>query len=186
MNVNIGKNIRFIRKQKQLTQSELANKMNISRSYLGDLENNRRNPSIETVSALANALDINIDEILKSSNSPNSPNSPNEVGVRISNIRRNLGLSMEELGKRLDTSKGAVNNWEKGINFPNKERLKKITELGNVSMGYLLYGKEDSQTNQEVKMLRKENLEMKEKIESYEKIFGNIEVLIASQRDIEI
>lgn len=183
MNVNIGKNFRFIRKQKQLTQSELANKMNISRSYLGDLENNRRNPSIETVSALANALDINIDEILKSSNSPNSPN---EVGVRISNIRRNLGLSMEELGKRLDTSKGAVNNWEKGVNFPNKERLKKIADLGNVSMGYLLYGKEDSQTNQEVEMLRKENLKMKEKIESYEKIFGNIEDLIASQRDIEI
>ena len=39
---------------------------------------------------------------------------------------------------------------------------------------------------QEVEILRKENLEMKEKIESYEKIFDNIEVLIASQRDIEI
>ncbi|KAB7520308.1 helix-turn-helix domain-containing protein, partial [Enterococcus faecium] len=49
LNVNIGKNIRTIRKQQKLTQNELADKMNISRSYLGDLENNRRNPSIETI-----------------------------------------------------------------------------------------------------------------------------------------
>ncbi|MGC3751798.1 helix-turn-helix domain-containing protein, partial [Enterococcus faecium] len=35
LNVNIGKNIRTIRKQQKLTQNELADKMNISRSYLG-------------------------------------------------------------------------------------------------------------------------------------------------------
>ena len=112
--------------------------------------------------------------------------SSDQVGYRISNIRRELGLTMEEFGKLLNTSKGVVNNWEKGRNVPNKARLKIIANIGNVSMEYLLYGKEDNQISQEVKMLRKENLEMKEKIESYEKIFGNIEVLIASQRDIEI
>ncbi len=69
LNVNIGKNIRTIRKQQKLTQNELADKMNISRSYLGDLENNRRNPSIETIFSLANALNIDINQILKTPNS---------------------------------------------------------------------------------------------------------------------
>jgi transcriptional regulator with XRE-family HTH domain len=69
LNVNIGKNIRTIRKQQKLTQNELADKMNISRSYLGDLENNRRNPSIDTISSLANALNIDINQILKTPNS---------------------------------------------------------------------------------------------------------------------
>lgn len=62
------------------------------------------------------------------------------VGNRIKQIRLNLGLSMEEFGKRLDTSKGAVNNWEKGVNFPNKERLKKIADLANKDINWLLWG----------------------------------------------
>ncbi|PHK90160.1 hypothetical protein CR516_14440, partial [Enterococcus faecium] len=43
--------------------------MNISRSYLGDLENNRRNPSIETIFSLANALNIDIIHFFISPNS---------------------------------------------------------------------------------------------------------------------
>lgn len=51
------------------------------------------------------------------------------VGKRIRDIRLSLGLSMEEFGNRLDTSKGAVNNWEKGKNLPNISRLKKLLHL---------------------------------------------------------
>ncbi|MGY0400710.1 helix-turn-helix domain-containing protein [Carnobacterium jeotgali] len=63
-----------------------------------------------------------------------------EVSNRIRNIRLNLGLTMEEFGNQLNTSKGAVNNWEKEKSLPNKERLKKIAELGNMSVNELLYG----------------------------------------------
>ncbi|MDU3686254.1 MAG: helix-turn-helix transcriptional regulator [Enterococcus faecalis] len=62
------------------------------------------------------------------------------VGQRIKKIRINAGLSMEALGKKLSTSKGAVNNWEKGKNLPNVTRLKKIAELGNISLDELIYG----------------------------------------------
>ena len=47
---------------------------------------------------------------------------------------------MEELGARLKTSKASVNNWEKGVNLPNKQRLKKIAELGGITVNELLYG----------------------------------------------
>ena len=63
-----------------------------------------------------------------------------EVGKRINNIRLKNGLTMEIFGFRLNTSKGTVNNWEKGRNLPNKENLKKIAELGNVSVNELLHG----------------------------------------------
>ena len=62
------------------------------------------------------------------------------VGKRIRDIRLSLGLSMEEFGNRLDTSKGAVNNWEKGKNLPNISRLKKIASFKNQSINQLLYG----------------------------------------------
>lgn len=44
------------------------------------------------------------------------------VGNRIKSIRKEKGLTMEEFGKKLNTSKGAVNNWETGKNLPNNER----------------------------------------------------------------
>lgn len=56
----IGDNIKQIRKEKKLTQQELAKKMGISRSYLSDVENNRYNPSSKTIETLAEKLDVSM------------------------------------------------------------------------------------------------------------------------------
>lgn len=73
-----------------------------------------------------------------------------EVGKRIRAIRKNLGLSMDELGKRIDekTKSGTVSNWETGKNLPNNERLEKIANLGNVSVDYILNGEKDLEGNE--------------------------------------
>ncbi len=57
---------------------------------------------------------------------------------RIKEIRINLGETMEEFGKRFKTSKGAVSNWEKGRNLPNKANLKSIADLAGISVDELL------------------------------------------------
>lgn len=56
------------------------------------------------------------------------------VGQRIKTLRLELGESMEEFGKRFNTSKGTVNNWEKGRNLPNKQNLVKLAKLAEVSV----------------------------------------------------
>lgn len=63
-----------------------------------------------------------------------------QVGGRIKQIRLSLGDSMEKFGTRFNTSKGTVNNWEKGRNLPNKENLKKIADLGGMTVTELLHG----------------------------------------------
>lgn len=65
------------------------------------------------------------------------------VGSRINDIRLSLGLSMEQFGKLFNTSKGTVNNWEKGRNLPNKENLLKISNLGDTTIEYILHGTMD-------------------------------------------
>lgn len=68
-----------------------------------------------------------------------------EVGLRIKDIRENkLGLSMSDFAGKIDsTSKsGTVSNWETGKNLPNKKRLIRIAELGNMHINELLYGSE--------------------------------------------
>src|SRR5699024_11648454 len=63
-----------------------------------------------------------------------------EVSLRIKNIRLELRETLEEFGERFKTSKVTVFNWEKGRNLPNKTNLKKIAEVGNISVDELLKG----------------------------------------------
>lgn len=60
------------------------------------------------------------------------------TGERIKVIRLELGETLEEFGKRFNTSKATVFNWEKGRNLPNKSNLKKIAEIGGISVGELI------------------------------------------------
>lgn len=62
--MSIGGKIKVLRKERKLTQVELAKKSNISRSYLTDIENDRYNPSVETLKAIANSLDVKLSDIL--------------------------------------------------------------------------------------------------------------------------
>ena len=64
-----------------------------------------------------------------------------EVGRRIKGIRTNLGYSMSQFGELISNSpKTTVNNWERGINLPKEDKLKKIALLGKVTTNELLYG----------------------------------------------
>lgn len=58
--MNIGENVKAIRKERKLTQKQLAEKMNISRSYLSDIENNRKNPSSKTLQSLSQKLNVSM------------------------------------------------------------------------------------------------------------------------------
>lgn len=66
--MSIGERIKSLRKQNKLTQVELAKKSNISRSYLADIENDRYNPSLETLKALSNSLNANLSDLVSEEN----------------------------------------------------------------------------------------------------------------------
>lgn len=69
-----------------------------------------------------------------------------EVAKRIKSIRLEKGITMVEYGKIIDPNKpvktGVISNWENGKQLPNKNRLIKIAEIGNITIDELLYGKE--------------------------------------------
>lgn len=62
------------------------------------------------------------------------------VGARIREIRLARGETLEEFGQLFGSSKGVVNNWEKGRNLPNKRRIKSIAAMANISVHDLLHG----------------------------------------------
>lgn len=54
--MSVGTNIRKMRKERGLTQAELAEKAGISRSYFADIEKDYYNPSLESLQKIASAL----------------------------------------------------------------------------------------------------------------------------------
>lgn len=66
----IRKNIRKIRKEKRLTQQNLADMADISREYICDIENESRNKhiTIALLSRIADALEVNIKELFNDEN----------------------------------------------------------------------------------------------------------------------
>ncbi|GGJ48932.1 helix-turn-helix domain-containing protein [Virgibacillus salexigens] len=57
MNGNAIKKIRF---SKGFTQTELAKKLKMDRSYLSSIENNRVTPSIKTLEKIASELGVSL------------------------------------------------------------------------------------------------------------------------------
>lgn len=83
------------------------------------------------------------------------------VGRRIKELRSNMGLSMEEFGKRLSVpaKKSAVSNWENGYNLPNNARLKDIAELAGVTVSFILTGELSSYEDAQDEFNRQKTVE---------------------------
>ena len=56
--VKVGQRIKELRNQIGISQEALANKAEIDRTYVTDVENGRRNISIENLEKLVNALEL--------------------------------------------------------------------------------------------------------------------------------
>ncbi|MBF0714666.1 helix-turn-helix domain-containing protein [Gemelliphila palaticanis] len=62
------------------------------------------------------------------------------VGLRIKQLRLNKGYTLEEFGKLFGASKGNIQQWENGKSLPNKDRIKRISKLADITVNELLYG----------------------------------------------
>ncbi len=62
--MSFGNNLKKIRQDCNLTQEELAKKIDTSRSNIANYENNKNMPSIDVLSKLSKVLDCSIDYLL--------------------------------------------------------------------------------------------------------------------------
>lgn len=64
----VGQRIKELRNQIGISQEALANKAEIDRTYVTDVENGRRNISIENLEKLVNALELPFKDFFDSPN----------------------------------------------------------------------------------------------------------------------
>lgn len=62
--LKIGKKLKLLRKENNLTQVQLAKKVGISSNYYARIERDEENPSLEVFKDIAKALKVKSSEIL--------------------------------------------------------------------------------------------------------------------------
>ena len=63
--IKFGDRVREIRKEKGLSQEELAHKADLHRTYIGMIERAEKNITLINIEKIANALEVNIKELLE-------------------------------------------------------------------------------------------------------------------------
>ena len=61
----VAKNLKRLRREKSISQEELADKADINRNYVGMIERSENAASVDTLEKLAGALDVEPDEFFQ-------------------------------------------------------------------------------------------------------------------------
>lgn len=81
------------------------------------------------------------------------------LGNRIANLRKEKGLTQQELANKLFVTDKTVSSWEANRTEPNLEIIIRLSEILEISAGYLIYGdnnKNDIETEIKVKLSKEE------------------------------
>ena len=78
-----------------------------------------------------------------------------EFNEKLQELRKNKGLTQEELAQILYVSRTAISKWESGRGFPNIESLKSISKYFSVSLDELL-------SNEEILTIAEEDTKVRE------------------------
>ena len=61
----LGENLKKVRTKKNITQTGLAETLGVDKSFVSNLENGKTNPTLSTITNLAQALGVSTKELLK-------------------------------------------------------------------------------------------------------------------------
>ena len=92
---SIGETISSLRKKKELTQNELAEKMNVTDKAVSKWERDLSCPDVNTISRLAEVLDVSVEDLLNAKEQKKtSDNSKDLIGLIFKAISIAMGIAV--------------------------------------------------------------------------------------------
>lgn len=72
--------------------------------------------------------------------------------------RKELGLTQEQVSRKLNVTRQALSNWKRGKNYPDIDILVKLTQIYNLSFDALIKGDKEimKKINKDAQALRKQ------------------------------
>ena len=149
MDMTIGKRIALLRKEKGLTQEELASHMGISPQAVSKWENDQTCPDISALPKLARLLGVSVDELLEGREElpavrvlpPAERKDPKDMLLRITvdsadgdRVRVNLPIALVEVALEIGMEMPQVNGNEalKGVDLKKVLELVRLGCVGNL------------------------------------------------------
>jgi transcriptional regulator with XRE-family HTH domain len=90
----VGERVKYRRLELGWSQDALAEKAGISKSFLSDLENNRRSIGAETLLDLGRAMDLSLDFLM--TGEPSEDQASKEIPASLARFAAEQGLSVRE------------------------------------------------------------------------------------------
>ena len=149
MDMTIGKRIALLRKEKGLTQEELATHMGVSPQAVSKWENDQTCPDISALPKLARLFGITVDELLEGKTEtpavwvlpPEQRRDIKDMLLRITvdsaegdKVRVNLPMALVELGMEIGMEMPQINGTDalKGVDLNKVLRLVREGLVGNL------------------------------------------------------
>ncbi len=161
--MSIGDNIKSLRKENNLTQKELAKKIDISASTIGMYEQNRRDPDTETLRKIAEFFEVSTDYLLGVSDDNKFGNhfffffqDDDLKTIFTSRLKLSMEKNNIDVQDILFETEISADNMEKyieGESEPTLEDLCALSDILDVTTDYLL-GRDNSPTTKSQNMMR--------------------------------
>ncbi len=149
MDMTIGKRIALLRKEKGLTQEDLANAMGVSPQAVSKWENDQTCPDISALPKLSKLLGVTVDELLSGKEElpavrvlpPAERKDPKDMLLRITvdsadgdRVRVNLPIALVEVAMEMGMAMPQINGNEalKGIDLKKVLEMVRLGCVGNL------------------------------------------------------
>ena len=149
MDMTIGKRIALLRKEKGLTQEELANHMGVSPQAVSKWENDQTCPDISALPKLSRLLGVSVDELLEGREElpavrvlpPAERKDPKDMLLRIivdsadgDRVRVNLPMALVEVAMEIGMEMPQINGNEalKGVDLKKVLEMVRLGCVGNL------------------------------------------------------
>lgn len=95
-----GKKIKYFRSQKKISQEELGERLNVTKSYISKLENEKTPLSLETLGKIAIILEVNPSDLIDDEKHKDLPDDLSDVGMEwilLGKKMKEKGITPEEI-----------------------------------------------------------------------------------------
>lgn len=137
--------LKNLRKEKGLTQADLAKVLNTNQSQYGKYENGKTNFSIENAKILAGYFGVSVPYLLGLDDGFSIDERKKMTPFQ--SLVRDRGLSLKEISEATGIGYSTLGNYNQGSRSPNAKNVQILSEYFDVSIPYLLGYEENSMAN---------------------------------------
>jgi len=105
---SVGDRIRDVREESRLTQDQLAERAGLSKGFLSDVENNKRNIGSQNLLKIANVLGASVDYLLRGEVSDSVVAGPVVIPQELSQVAEELELSYAATIELLEAHRSVI------------------------------------------------------------------------------